>query len=151
MNGNDISLQKSSMKSMTDARLRIWGRESEWLRVRQLGASEHQETALCRMVEHPVPCAGIIPHIPVWDKSQRDDGTVSRSEFKFDRKAERLYLSGRRDTEDERAGLPRSYYSLLCIGAPLPGVQAETPMLPKHASPPDFARRQRGRRLFMGG
>jgi len=28
--------------------------------------------------------AGIIPHIPVWDKSRRDDGTFSRSEFKFD-------------------------------------------------------------------
>jgi transposase len=30
--------------------------------------------------------AGIIPHIPVWDKSRRDDGTFSRSEFKFDSK-----------------------------------------------------------------
>ena len=29
--------------------------------------------------------AGIIPHIPVWDKSQRDDGTFSRSDFRFDR------------------------------------------------------------------
>jgi len=28
--------------------------------------------------------AGIIPHIPVWDKSQRDDGTFSRSDFRFD-------------------------------------------------------------------
>jgi Transposase domain (DUF772)/Transposase DDE domain len=30
--------------------------------------------------------AGIIPHIPVWDMSKRDDGTFSRSEFRFDRK-----------------------------------------------------------------
>jgi transposase len=30
--------------------------------------------------------AGIIPHIPVWDMSRRDDGTFSRSEFRFDRK-----------------------------------------------------------------
>jgi hypothetical protein len=30
--------------------------------------------------------AGIIPHIPVWDKTRRDDGTFSRSEFKFDRR-----------------------------------------------------------------
>src|SRR5580700_8033595 len=29
--------------------------------------------------------AGIIPDIPVWDKSQRDDGTFSRSDFRFDR------------------------------------------------------------------
>ena len=28
--------------------------------------------------------AGIIPHIPVWDMSKRDDGTFPRSEFKFD-------------------------------------------------------------------
>jgi transposase len=28
--------------------------------------------------------AGIIPHIPVWDMSRRDDGTFSRSEFRFD-------------------------------------------------------------------
>ena len=28
--------------------------------------------------------AGIIPHIPVWDMSKRDDGTFSRSEFRFD-------------------------------------------------------------------
>ena len=28
--------------------------------------------------------AGIIPHIPVWDKSQRNDGTFSRSDFRFD-------------------------------------------------------------------
>ena len=28
--------------------------------------------------------AEITPHIPVWDKSQRDDGTFSRADFKFD-------------------------------------------------------------------
>ena len=27
---------------------------------------------------------GIAPHIPVWDKSQRDDGTLSRRDFVFD-------------------------------------------------------------------
>jgi Transposase DDE domain len=30
--------------------------------------------------------AGIVPHIPVWDKSRGDDGTFSRSEFRFDRR-----------------------------------------------------------------
>jgi hypothetical protein len=30
--------------------------------------------------------AGIIPHIPVWDMSRRDDGTFARSEFRFDRR-----------------------------------------------------------------
>jgi transposase len=28
--------------------------------------------------------AGIAPHIPVWDKSRRDDGTLSRGDFAFD-------------------------------------------------------------------
>ena len=28
---------------------------------------------------------GITPHIPVWDKSQRDDGTFSRGDFTFDK------------------------------------------------------------------
>ena len=28
---------------------------------------------------------GITPHIPVWDMSQRDDGTFSRSDFAFDK------------------------------------------------------------------
>ena len=28
---------------------------------------------------------GITPHIPVWDKSDREDGTFSRSDFTFDR------------------------------------------------------------------
>jgi len=28
--------------------------------------------------------AGITPHIPVWDKGKRDDGTFSRSDFTFD-------------------------------------------------------------------
>jgi transposase len=29
--------------------------------------------------------AGITPHIPVWDKSARDDGTFSRADFTFDK------------------------------------------------------------------
>jgi hypothetical protein len=33
-----------------------------------------------------VTAAGIIPHIPVWDKSRRHDGTFPRSAFRFDRR-----------------------------------------------------------------
>lgn len=29
--------------------------------------------------------AGITPHIPVWEKAERDDGTFSRSDFTFDK------------------------------------------------------------------
>ena len=28
---------------------------------------------------------GVTPHIPVWDKSEREDGTLSRSDFTFDK------------------------------------------------------------------
>lgn len=50
----------------------------------------------------------ITPHIPVWDKSRRDDGTFSRDDFTFDRK-QNLYVcpagkalttTGRPNTED---------------------------------------------------
>ena len=34
---------------------------------------------------------GIDPHIPVWDKSQRDDGTFSRADFDYDRERD-LYV-----------------------------------------------------------
>ncbi len=34
---------------------------------------------------------GIEPHIPVWDKSRRDDGTFSRSDFTYD-KGHDLYI-----------------------------------------------------------
>jgi transposase len=36
------------------------------------------------LVEH-----GIAPHIPVWDKGRRDDGTLSRQDFTFDRARDR--------------------------------------------------------------
>ena len=30
----------------------------------------------------------ITPHIPVWDKSNRDDGTLSRADFSFDKEGD---------------------------------------------------------------
>ena len=30
---------------------------------------------------------GIAPHVPVWDKTQRDDGTLSSSDFEWDEQA----------------------------------------------------------------
>ena len=38
---------------------------------------------------------GIAPHIPVFDKSKRDDGTFSRSDFRYDLGRRRLPLPGR--------------------------------------------------------
>ena len=45
---------------------------------------------------------GITPHIPVWDKSEREDGTFSRSDFTFDKKRERLHLPGGKLLHDQR-------------------------------------------------
>ncbi len=37
---------------------------------------------------------GIAPHIPVWEKAERDDGTFSRSDFVFDADADRYTCPG---------------------------------------------------------
>ena len=50
----------------------------------------------------------IEPHIPVWEKSQRDDGTFSRSDFRFDERSnsyecpggKQLTTTGRATSED---------------------------------------------------
>jgi hypothetical protein len=44
---------------------------------------------------------GIAPHIPVFDKSKRDDGTFSRSDFRYDPTIERLRLSCGQDPDDD--------------------------------------------------
>ena len=40
----------------------------------------------------------ITPHIPVWDKSARPDGTFSRADFVFNQGAQHLHLPGWRGT-----------------------------------------------------
>ncbi len=37
---------------------------------------------------------GIEPHIPIWDKSQRNDGTFSRSDFAYDQAHDRYICPG---------------------------------------------------------
>src|ERR687897_2115607 len=41
---------------------------------------------------------GIEPHVPVFDKSKRTDGTFSRADFTYDHQGGRLCLPGRQDT-----------------------------------------------------
>ena len=48
--------------------------------------------------------AGITPHIPVWDRGQRDDGTFSRADFTFDQRARCLRLPRRQAARDDRHG-----------------------------------------------
>ena len=42
----------------------------------------------------------IAPHIPVIDRSKREDGTFSRDDFRFD-KERNLYISSRQDPYDD--------------------------------------------------
>jgi transposase len=46
--------------------------------------------------------AGITPHIPVWDKSTREDGTLSRSDFRWDKAARRLHLPQQQGATHQR-------------------------------------------------
>jgi len=36
------------------------------------------------MLGWPVDGKGIVPHVPIWDKSEYHDGTFSRTDFLFD-------------------------------------------------------------------
>ena len=49
----------------------------------------------------------IEPHIPVFDKSQRTDGTFSRDDFAYDHKRGLLHLPGRQRTQAARQKTPR--------------------------------------------
>ena len=44
---------------------------------------------------------GIEPHVTVFDKSARKDGTFSREDFKYDHRARRLLLSRRQDADHD--------------------------------------------------
>jgi hypothetical protein len=47
---------------------------------------------------------GIAPHIPVFDKSKRDDGTFSRSDFRYDPTSDVYHCPGRKAARDELCG-----------------------------------------------
>ncbi len=51
---------------------------------------------------------GITPHIPVWEKGKREDGTFSRSDFTFDKERGRLQLPGGKVLTDHRHGARRT-------------------------------------------
>ena len=83
---------------------------------------------------------GIAPHIPVFDKSKRDDGTFSRSDFRYDPTERRLPLPGRKAARDERhrargqdASVSRQQARLRCM-------PAQTAVLSKRAIAQDPAR-----------
>ena len=54
------------------------------------------------MLNWLVEAKGIAPHIPVFDKSKRDDGTFSRSDFRYDPTSDVYHCPGRKAARDER-------------------------------------------------
>ena len=69
-----------------------------------------------------VETKGIAPHIPVFDKSKRDDGTFSRSDFQFD-EASNLYICPRQAADHARNDRQRRT-------SPLPRQQARLHAVP---------------------
>lgn len=57
---------------------------------RSRGTRTHSKDSSARFSSWPANEKGIAPHIPVWDRSKREDGTFSREDFTFD-KARDIY------------------------------------------------------------
>jgi len=82
---------------------------------------------------------GIEPHVPVWDRSERSDGTFSRSDFQW-REDEDEYLcpAGKALRRDRRNfTIPRS--GVTKAGTRLLGLPDETTVLSEHADPQGHA------------
>lgn len=67
------------------------------------------------MVAWMVDEKGIEPHVPLWEKSERTDGTFSISEFTYDSEencyrcpADKLLLHGRRNFKKKRSGITKA-------------------------------------------
>jgi hypothetical protein len=61
--------------------------------------------------------AGITPHIPVWDNSEREDGTFSRSDFTFDEERNRpMLLKKSLSTADQNFPRPLMRFSDKNVG-----------------------------------
>jgi hypothetical protein len=67
------------------------------------------------MLDWMVEKKGIEPHVPVWEKGERNDGTFSRSEFAFDEASNTLTCPGgkrlqqyRRNFARERSGITKA-------------------------------------------
>jgi transposase len=103
--------------------------------------------------------AGITPHIPVWDKSTREDGTLSRSDFQWDKRRgvyvcpnnKVLHTSG--TVHDGRTLLYRAS-KLDCDTCPLkarccPGQLARKIPRDVHEDARDMARQLMGSKAFV--
>lgn len=78
--------------------------------------------------------AKITPHIPVNDKSKREDGTFSREDLRLRQRAQRLHLPGRQGFDDDRQARQRWRDTLLpAQGTRLPRLPSQTAVLSEGA------------------
>jgi len=86
----------------------------------------------------------ITPHIPVIDKSRREDGTFSREDFRYDERTD-TYTCPAAPDDQRHPRERRDHASLPCQQGGLHPVPAEGPMLPQYTRPQDSAQHLRAR------
>ena len=69
---------------------------------------------------------GITPHIPVWDKSQRDDGTFSRADFTFDKERNIYICPAGKSADDDGPAFVAGLMSCAIARAPATAVRARS-------------------------
>ena len=97
-------------------------------------------------------CRKIAPHIPVFDKSGRSDGTWTRADFEWDADNDQYICPEghalkqfRRNYSDPNRGRPARARRIPRLEAHLPGLPLETALLPQHGVPVHPPRGTRGR------
>ena len=95
---------------------------------------------------------GIEPHVPVWDKTQRTDGTLSSSDFVWDEQADEYRCPQgeplrKRLAQVQEPAHPHHacrHHHLPIEPTGLWQLPAEAALLPEHADPQDRTQRSRG-------
>jgi hypothetical protein len=75
--------------------------------------------------------AGIAPHIPIWDKSTREDGTFSRSDFRWDKRRGVYICANKQGAPHQRHRARRADPSLSRFQARLRCLCTQSALLPK--------------------
>ncbi len=95
---------------------------------------------------------GIEPHIPVFDKSTRKDGTFSRSDFTYDHERDLYVCPAGKELMHYRRQFQTAAHRRRCRGAhALPGHQAALRFLPSEGTLLPQARRPQGPALHPRG
>ncbi len=91
----------------------------------------------------------IEPHIPVWDKAERQDGTFSRTDFTFEAQDNRYACPGGRILKPRAAQRPKGRSSTDRRTSSVRSLPVESQVLPQHAKPQDRPQRARVRLVTL--